>query len=135
MSKRITVAQLKRAINKSPQYVESEGNKFLQRGLSEYKRVAVQSAPWRVGQKGGGIPKRKGRYGGNLREQHRTKIKGLEGRFGVSADRVPYAPYVYYGTRKMKARPWLDYAQQRCSKSVEKHYKTFLDNLLNFIAQ
>jgi len=130
MSKKITIEQLTRAISNSPQYVKEEGQKFLQRGLSEYKRVANQSAPWRVGQMGGGIPI----SSGNLRERHYTKIQGLEGKFGVSDSKVKYAGYVHEGTYKMEARPWLDYAKNRANKSVEKHYKVFLDNILKFIA-
>ena len=124
MAKRITIKQLTRAFEKFPKKVKIEGKLYLVRGLREYKKVAFQSSPWRVGQSGGGVPVKTG----NLKEQHRTKIKDLEGRFGVSDKRVKYAPYVH------KYRPWLDYAKNKADKSVEKHYKVFMDNILNFIA-
>lgn len=133
MAKRITVAQLTKALKTAPAEVTTEAKKFLQRGLSEYKRVAVQTAPWRVGQSGGGIPIAK-KNGGNLREKHYTKIEGLSGRFGVSPSQVKYAGYVHDGTRKMKKRPWLDYAFNKSEKMIEKHYKVFMDNILNHIA-
>lgn len=130
MSKTVTVSQLRRAFAKAPREVEREGKIFLQRGLSEYKRVALQTSPWRIGQSGGGIP----RSSGNLREKHRTVISRLEGKFGVEPSHVRYANYVHGGTRRMEARPWLDFAKMRGDKQVEKHYRVFMDNILSFIA-
>lgn len=138
MAKKITIAQLERAFRAAPEEVKREGQEFLLRGLSEYKKVAVVS-PWRIGQRGGGIPvatpQTSGYWGGKLKEQHRTKILGLEGRFGVDPNSVPYAKYVHKGTSKMESRPWLDYAKQRADRSVQGHYRVFLDNILKFIAQ
>jgi len=130
MPKRITVAQLSLALKTAPQEIKNEAQIFLMRGLSEYKRVAVQTSPWKVGQSGGGIPI----ASGNLREKHYTKISTFEGRFGVSPTSVRYAGYVHGGTRKMKARPWLDYANNKSRAKVEKHYKVFMDKLLSHIA-
>ena len=130
MAKRLTIAQLRRAVETAPGAILTEGKIFLQRGLSEYKRAALQSSPWRIGQSGGGVP----RDTGNLRERHRTEISGLEGRFGVSAESVRYASFVHQGTSKMEARPWLDSARQRANSAVEKHYKVFMDNILAHIA-
>lgn len=138
MVKVITVQQFARAIRQTaPDRIKSEGKKFLQRGLSEYKRVAVQTSPWRVGQSGGGIP----RDTGNLRERHKTKITGLRGAFGVDDSDVPYAKYVHgrgYGevnkSNGVMSRPWLLYAKNRADKAIEKHYQTFLDNVLNSVA-
>jgi len=138
MAKKITSAQLIRAFKTAPKEVANEGKIFLTRGLSEYKRVAVGSKPWRVGQAGGGIPvatiQSSGYTGGNLREQHRTVISGLTGRFGVGQSRVKYAGYVHDGTRKMEARPWLEYARTKADGAVKKHYKVFMDNILKHIA-
>jgi len=66
MAKRITIRQLKKAIATSPHEIRNEANNFIVRGLAEYKRIAVQASPWRVGQSGGGIPKKSG----NLKEKH-----------------------------------------------------------------
>jgi len=131
MAKRLTIRQLKKAIRRAPGEVEREGKIFLQRGLSEYRKIAIQGKPWRVGQSGGAIP----RDTGNLREQHRTNISGLEGSYGVDPRQVRYAGYVHGGTKYMEARPWLDYAMQRADKKVEKHYQEFMDKILAFIAQ
>lgn len=133
MAKTITTAQLIRAFKAAPQEVANEGKIFLTRGLSEYKRIAVGGQPWRVGQSGGSIPVAK-KNGGNLREQHRTVISGLEGRFGVGQSRVKYAGYVHDGTSRMEARPWLEYARTKADGAVKKHYKVFMDNILKFIA-
>ncbi|MHA1853383.1 MAG: hypothetical protein ACTSUF_07710 [Candidatus Heimdallarchaeaceae archaeon] len=130
MSKKITVAQLTRAFNLAPRTVEIEGMKFLVRGMSEYKRVAIQGSSWKIGQSGGAIPRDKG----NLRERHRTRYRGLEGRFGVSDSDVKYAKYVHGGTRKMEARPWLNYAMKRGDNAVRKHYSVFMDEVLKIIA-
>lgn len=137
MVKSITEAQLIRAINLAPREIEREGKIYLQRGISEYKRVAVQSTPWRVGKNGGGIP----RDTGNLRERHQTRIKGMRATFGVSDSAVPYAKYVH-GRRAgeinsrtgVESRPWLDYARNKAEKRVEKHYNTFMDAVLKHIA-
>jgi len=131
MAKVLTTRQLKRAIRRAPEEVEKEGNIFLQRGLAEYKKVAVQGKPWRIGESGGAIP----RDTGNLRERHRTEVRNLEGSFGVDPNTVKYAGYVHRGTYKMEARPWLDYARQRADNRVQKHYRVFMDNILEFIAQ
>lgn len=135
--KTITFDQLERAIRTSPRLIEREGKKFLQRGISEYKRVAVQSSPWRVGQSGGGIP----RDSDNLREQHRTKISGLRAEFGVPERRVPYAKYVHgrgYGETNsrtgVESRPWLLHARNQADNKVKKHYQTFMDEVLKHIA-
>lgn len=133
MTKSITAAQLRKAFASSPQAVMQEGKIFLSRGLSEYKRVAVGTKPWRVGQNGGGIPVAL-KNGGNLREQHRTVINGLVGRFGVGQTRVKYAGYVHDGTKKMRARPWLEFARTKADGAVTKHYKVFMDNILKHIA-
>jgi len=138
MAKRITVEQLARAFQSAPGEVKKEGQIFLQRGLSEYKRVALQSTPWRVGGSGGGIPKETG----NLRERHRTIINGLEGRFGVPDSAVRYAKYVHgdkpYAVKvrgkNIETRPWLEYARTKANNAVEKHYRVFMDNVLKFIA-
>lgn len=130
MPKRVTAKQLRKAFRSSPQEVIKEGKIFLLRGLSEYKRIAVQTAPWRVGKSGGGVPISTG----NLREMHRTEIKGLEGRFGVPRRATKYAGFVHGGTRRMEKRPWLDFARQRADKAVERHYNTFMDNILAHIA-
>jgi len=130
MAKTVTAAQLIRAFKTAPQEVANEGKIFLTRGLSEYKRVAVQTKPWRIGQSGGGIPVATG----NLKEQHRTVISGLAGRFGVGPSRVKYAGYVHDGTKRMKARPWLEYARIKADGAVKKHYQVFMDNILKYIA-
>lgn len=137
MAKKITTQQLVRAFRKAPQEVERDGKLFLQRGIAEYKRVAVQATPWRVGKNGGGIP----RDTGNLREQHKTKITGMSASFGVSDQDVPYAKYVH-GRRAgeinrrngVESRPWLDYARDKASNKVEKHYKEFADKILQHLA-
>ena len=130
MAKTVTAAQLIRAFKAAPREVADEGKIFLTRGLSEYKRVSLQTKPWKVGQSGGGIPVATG----NLREQHRTVISGLEGKFGVGQSRVKYAGYVHDGTGRMEARPWLEYARIKADGAVKKHYKVFMDNILKFIA-
>lgn len=139
MLKKITTRQLKKAVDRFPKEVKSEADAFLQRGLSEYKRITMQTSPWRTWQKGGGAPKATN----NLREQHRTKIEGLEGRFGVEDSAVPYAKYVHGNKpyqvkvrgKNLKTRPWLNYAMNRADNKVKKHYNVLIDNLFQLIAQ
>jgi len=136
MTKKITVEQLIKALEKNRNKIQREAKLFLQRGLSEYKRAALQTAPWKVGQSGGGIP----RETGNLRERHRTTISGLEGKFGVPDSAVPYAKYVHgnrpYSVKvkgkNIETRPWLEYARVRADGAVKKHYRVFMDNIWKF---
>lgn len=131
MPRKITAKQLARAVEKAPAKIRREAGAFIVKGMAEYKKVSTQGTPWRVGQSGGAIP----RASGKLREHHETKVRGLEGRYGVSTANVRYARYVHKGTRHLEARPWLDYAQQKADPKVRKHYNTFLDNIFKSIAR
>lgn len=137
MIKRVTERELIRAFKKAPRVIENEGKKFIIRGVREYKVVAEQGTPWRVGKSGGSIPK----DSGNLKQRHKTKISGLSGSYGVSEHDVPYAKYVHGRKAReinkrtgLESRPWLHYAQKKADKKIEKHYQKFMDVVLKHIA-
>ena len=110
----------KEAILRNPETTLRAIKQFLTRGIAVYNRILIRN-PWRVGMSGGGIPVRQSRYkgrkiGGNLRDTHQREIEQFEARIYPTA---PYAGYVHDGTRKMKARPWLDYAQETGEREID----------------
>lgn len=128
--------ELEMAIRKNPQRVHAYGREFLNRGLMTYRRI-IEGSPWQVGQSGGGVP----RDSRDLMRSHDYKIKGLTGivDFAPNPNRgrsnAPYGIYVHEGTRKMEARPWLNYAQDRGEIEIKKHYKTFLEKVVKDLAK
>ena len=119
----MTPKELERAFAKAPDIVRNETKDFLVRAIAEVKRVAVQTPPWRVGQRGGGVPVRTG----NLRGQHYTRIKEWQASFGVSPQRVRYAVPVH------NRRPWLDYARQTAGGKVQSLFAKLGDDILKKI--
>lgn len=103
--------EFKQAIERNPTVVQKEINKFLVRGLAVYNRLIIRN-PWRVGDDGGGAPVRTG----NLRDTHQRTVERFQANIRATA---PYADKVHEGTGKMKARPWLDFAEKEGQKDVE----------------
>jgi len=143
----IGVKELKKAIRRAPETVETEGAIFLQRGLAAY-RSAIVNNPWRIGGKGGGAPvsndpryrtrANKGHQranSGNLRDTHTQERRGLMGWIGPNLDAAPYAEYVHDGTTRMEARPWLDYAMEQKETEIEQLYDDLLRNVIADLAR
>lgn len=65
---------------------------------------------------------------GHLRRQHFEKKKTpLIGEIEVMPK---YGKYVYYGTRKMRARPWLDKGIKISKKDIQKNFNTAIKNIV-----
>ena len=122
----VGLAELRAAVEKNPQLVVSETRKFIQRGLAVYKKGII-ARPWQLGSRGGGAPVDTG----NLRDQHVTSVSAFEGRIYPHPTRVPYARFVHDGTKRMAARPWLDYVKQSSDPQITSLYR----NLLRTISQ
>ena len=116
------------AIRRNPTKVKQETVNYLKRGTAELLREMKKPA-WRVGASGGGAPEDTG----NLRQAHRTEINtsSLYGRVYADSGAARYAVYVHEGTKRMKARPWLEYAK----KQKEKAIMAMQDDLLKKIVQ
>lgn len=139
----IGIKELREAIKRNPQKVLDEARSFLTKGLSEYKKGIIRE-PWRVGGFVGGSPvsndpRYKRKYqkqrSGNLRDTHMTQINGLEGVIGPNLEAAPYARYVHEGTKRMKARPWLDYVRENKQGDIERLYRTMLANIVGDLAK
>lgn len=123
---------LRVAIKRNPQLVIDETGKFLKRGIAKYQST-IQRNPWRLNGRGGGSP----RDTGELRQSHNPPIyKKWEAR--IEANRTgtaPYAIYVHEGTRRMEARPWLDYAVDKNKGEIDTLQKQLLDKIVTDLAK
>lgn len=122
----IGLKEFEDAIRRNPQYVINRANVFLVRGLAEYRRI-IWRMPWSKSASGGGAPVRTG----NLRDTHQQQIGNLEARIYPTAS---YMYYVHNGTRKMPARPWLDYAFDMARPAVQQHERELLDDIVKNLA-
>lgn len=113
--------ELKRAVARSPQKVYEETQKFLIRGMAEYKKIVFRR-PWRVGMSGGGAPVKTG----HLRDTHITQIRPFEASLAPTAD---YAEVVH------KGRPWLDYAEISGEQKVRELEIAMLDTIVKDLAK
>lgn len=125
--------ELKAAIERNPQMVTDETKKFLQRAVAAHMRTIINT-PWRMGGSGGGVPVAM-KNGGNLKDSHRTEFRPFEARIFPEMARARYAGFVHEGTRKMHARPWLDYALQKNSNEVVRLSNELLANLVGDLAK
>jgi len=143
----IGIKSLKEAIKRNPARVKTRARTFLQRGLAVYRRGIIND-PWRVGGRGGGAPvsndpryrtsSNKGSQrarSGNLRDTHRTQINGLIGFIGPSTQAAPYAKMVHDGTRRMKARPWLNHTKKTKAGEIGKLYRDMLKEIVRDLAK
>lgn len=131
---KLEYSDLKRAIQKSPQVIADETDKFLVRAQSEYKR-SILGSPWRMGQQGGGVPVGTGSGAGNLKNSHTYKIEPFKLVIGVNENRADYAPYVhgikgYPRKRTYQLRPWLRYAEESQQSKVDQHARKLLDEIV-----
>lgn len=136
---RIEYDQLKRAIQKSPQVIADETDKFLVRAQSEYKR-SILGSPWRMGQSGGGVPVGTGSGAGNLKNSHTYKIEPFKLVIGVNESRADYAPYVhgikgYPRKRSYQLRPWLRHAEKSQQSKVDQHAKALLNKIVKVLGR
>ena len=108
--------EFERAIKRNPGKVKDEVAKFLVRAIAIYKS-GIMNSPWRKGSSGGGAPVDTG----YLRDSHQagTKIMAWKAYIGPASS-VKYARYVHEGTKRMKARPWLDYVKDK--KEIQRDY-------------
>jgi hypothetical protein len=118
--------ELEAAIRRNPGFVVREGREFLEDGLAVYRRGVINN-PWRVGGSGGGAPVRTR----NLADTHHTEVMGLTGSIYPTAS---YAPFVHDGTKRVAARPWLDYVQRDKDSQIRALETQFLEKITKDLA-
>jgi|SRR6056297_1213335 len=123
---------LKRAFMKSPTMVEMEAQNFLARANKNLLST-IKNNPWEIGQRGGGAPVRTGR----LRKHHRSRVNNMKLSITpmVSEKDPNYADFVHGGTRRMEARPWLDYAVKTNERKIKVLGNEMLNNLVKKLAR
>ena len=135
------------AVKRHPDKIKKSAQTYLVRSMAVY-RSGIINDPWRVGGRGGGAPvSNDPRYrtssnkgyqrarSGNLRDSHKTQINGLIGSIGPSTQAAPYAAMVHGGTRRMKARPWLDHTKKSKSGEIAKLYRGMLKEIVRDLAK
>ena len=95
-------------------------------------RSGIQNNPWRMGGSGGGTPVDTS----NLLKSHAVRYEQLEASIGPSRNyEVPYASFVHEGTKRMHARPWLDYVKQSSENKIKPLYQQLLQEIVNDLAK
>jgi len=126
----IGARELAAAVKRNPTTIRDETRKFIVRGLSKYRK-GTQSQPWRLGGMGGGAPV----ASRNLVDSHITRIRSFSGSFGPNERVAPYARWVHEGTRRMDARPWLDYVKKQNNHRIRSLYMELLRNISKDLAK
>ena len=116
--------ELAAAIKRSPRTIGNETKKYLSRALSKYRKGII-SNPWRLGGRGGGAP----RASGNLADTHITRVSRYQGTISPGRTASKYAYYVHEGTRKMEARPYMDYVKEANEHRIRSLYLELLRNI------
>lgn len=107
--------------------IKKESGRFLTKAKALYQKSIIRS-PWRVGGLGGGSPVDTG----YLRRTHKYTLAPWLLSIKPTA---PYSEAVHKGTKKMKARPWLDYAVNTNKDKVGKLEEEILENINKQLAK
>jgi len=126
----IEYKDLKRAIKNHPLQLRMSVNKFLVRASASYRR-AINQTTWTMGSSGGGVPK----LSQNLRMAHEYTIRPFSLVVSVNENRADYAKYVYFGTRNMKARPWLLSVKNKQMSDIKNYQNKLLKEITNALGK
>ena len=119
--------ELKKAILRNPRVVKREVGNYLVRAMAKLTS-GIKQRPWQVGGSGGGTPVDTGR----LLQSHKKLFKPLS---AILKPDTKYDKYVHEGTKRMKARPWLDWVAQDKKKDIEKLQDKLLSNIVKDLAK
>lgn len=126
--------ELLRALRRSPKKVVEYTGDYFQDASAVLLRDMKRPA-WRVGQSGGGIPEDTG----DLREKHLIDINlnQLVARIAVNPNTPPikYAIWVHEGTKRTKARPWMDQTLERKEGEVDALQGELLQRIVRDLAR
>lgn len=120
---------LRRAFNNSPDTMKKHSDRLITKIDRETKKIMFRN-PWEIGGSGGGVPVDT-KY---LRQSHQSRRSPYEMKIWVPGSH-PYASYVHEGTRKMEARPWMDYAADKVEGSIDGEIRTFLDSVVSDLSK
>lgn len=127
----IGLKELRAAVMRNPQRVKFYTDEFLVQGMAVYRRI-IQNNPWRLNQSGGGVPVDTK----NLKQSHAVRIGNMTATIGPGVNYpVKYSYYVHEGTRRMKARPWLDYAKEKGHPEIVRLSRELLKNIVHDLAK
>lgn len=130
-SKITGLKEFQAAIRRNPRVVVVETQKYFQKGMAAYRKT-IQNDPWTLGEGGGGSPVDTG----ELRGSHRVEYKEFEASIAPNRNRrSPYANFVHGGTKRMKARAWLDYAKRKNKPNLKRLYQEMLKNIVTNLAK
>lgn len=123
--------ELKKVLRDSPHIVVGSARSYFQRVMAEMERVLV-SSPWQVGGRGGGVPVATG----YLRSQAvNREFKDYYAKLYTDLSNAYYGVFVHEGTRKMKARPYYDYAYDKSAPKTKEYQDKFLKEIVESLAK
>lgn len=126
----IGMDQFKKALERNPNKVKDELGKFFIKAIASYKSGIINN-PWHMNANSGGSPVATG----NLRDMHKSLIKPWQAVIGPDENEVRYAKYVHDGTKRMHARPWLDFVKKDRDQEVKKLEQQMLQNIVSDLAK
>ena len=122
---------LREAFRRNPEYVKRRGLQMMTRLKAVYQQNIIRN-PWRVGGSGGGAPVNTR----NLVNSHQYTVEPTRMKIEVRPNVAnAYGSYVHDGTRKMEARPWLDYAHNKEEREREKQIGMFLEDIIKDLSK
>jgi hypothetical protein len=115
---KIDSKKLEQAIKRNPSFVARETKTFLYR-VEKRLESKTGSAPWRVGEMGGGSPVKTG----NLLRSHKAKREPFSLTWFQDEKKAPYGKYVhgikgFPRKRSYKLRPWLEWVKTQSEKQI-----------------
>lgn len=109
--------QIKAAFAKAPALMAKNTNNAIKKAALVIQRESMIRTPVLTGR---------------LRSSHQSRFEPLKGIIDVTAD---YAPYVHWGTRYMRPRPFLLDAVNSEARSVDDFFKKAVQDTLDDIAK
>jgi hypothetical protein len=117
----------KKAILASPEFTKEAVGRFLTQSKAALNRILIRN-PWKVGDDGGGVPVAS-------RHMIETMIREVHAWDLLIQPIASYTRYVHEGTRKMGARPFLDYAMEQTDREITQLENNLIDDITNSLAK
>lgn len=121
---------LQKMVNDSPGIIRSRSDKLMAR-VDRIFKTTINRNPWRIGGTGGGVPVDTR----HLFRSHVWRRTPWQMSVTVPKGQPKYASAVHEGTRRMEARPWMDYAIDKNKAEVKQEAIKFLDDVVKNLAK
>lgn len=109
--------QIKRAFNKAPNLMRRELNIAIKKSVFTIQAGSMRNTPVLTGR---------------LRASHQSRFGDLKGEVGTH---TTYDKFVHWGTRYMKARPYLYDSVQSSQDQVNRYFVQAVDKVLHQIGE